>query len=315
MRSPPTPIAQHGGQWLAVSILVAIACMAPGHRAAAADAQTSEAALGALKLAQLEYRNGNYAEAARLFHRAYDLDPVGDYLFNAARAEQRVFDLDAADRDFARFLALPSGSDEGKRRARLHLEEVRATRDQLTRAKAVERKAVEARLRAEAEARQAAEEHASPTPTAPPPAATAAAADQPPAVGTPAATEAQVGAQALAPMDGSWKRPAGWAALGAGVLAAAAGAWLWLSVEADQRDLDARTADQDVEHKVVGIEWPDYERDQTRLNQLRPAAQALTAVGVVAAGLGGWWLATAPSADSSAAIGVGPGRLRFTLRF
>ena len=348
--TPPAARRPSSRRVFAVLVLTATLCAtAPRMGSAATDPQAAEAALGALKLAQLEYRDGHYAEAARLFYRAYELDPIPGYLFNAARAEQRSFKLDAAEAAFERFLALPTGSAEAMRRARLHLDEVRATRDQMARAKAEGRTELEAKLRAEAEVRDAAADQATasdalgarpdgaktdgtktdgaktdgnkaapggqrPVAAAGATPATAAPATMP---ATPDSTANQVRAPArvASAPSGGWKRTAAWSGLWGGVIAAAAGTWLWLGVEADQRDLNALTAKLDIEDKVVGVSWGDYERTQSELNRRRPVSQGLTAVGVVAAGIGGWWLVRAGPQSASATIGVGPRRVQLAWSF
>ncbi len=100
----------------------------PSERAAVANPTAGKAAMD---LARFHYGNRDYAQAARLFHQAYGLDPVPESLFNAARAEQRAFELDDAERDFRAFLALDAISDESRKRAQVHVTEVQETRARL----------------------------------------------------------------------------------------------------------------------------------------------------------------------------------------
>ncbi|MCB9740714.1 MAG: hypothetical protein H6747_15730 [Deltaproteobacteria bacterium] len=74
------------------------------------------------------YDADRFAEAARLFHTAYGLEPLPVYLFNAARAEQRGLQLAEAERDYLRLLALPDLPAEMRDRVALHLDEIRTTR-------------------------------------------------------------------------------------------------------------------------------------------------------------------------------------------
>lgn len=233
-----------------------------------AEASKPVAAQVLMSQAQAEYGAGHHDHAAQLFRRAYDLDPKPEYLFNAARAEQRAFKLDAAEHDFAAYLSLAAATDEGKRRARVHLQEVRATRQQLQQAMA-------------------------------------------------GRSASQLGSLANAQPElatAAWRRPAGWVVAGAGLLAVAAGAWIWGAVEQDQEALDGRVADRDFEGKIIGIDWTDYERQQRNLNRLRPTAQALTGGGVCVIGLGVYLLASSGE-QRHVALLVSSERVAFSLRF
>ena len=80
--------------------------------------------MGALRMANLHYQEGRFQKAAELYHDAFKTHPEPAFLFNAARAEMRDFQLDAAERDFRRYLELPGVDEAGQRRANVHLDEI-----------------------------------------------------------------------------------------------------------------------------------------------------------------------------------------------
>lgn len=84
--------------------------------------------MGALRMANLHYQEGRFRKAAELYHDAFKTYPEAAFLFNAARAEMRDFQLDAAERDFRRYLELPGVDAAGQRRAHVHLDEIAAYR-------------------------------------------------------------------------------------------------------------------------------------------------------------------------------------------
>ena len=73
-----------------------------------------------------KFKNGDYAGAAELMHRAFALDPKHfDYLYSAARAEQDGRMLDEAERDFVDFLKEAPATHRRSAEAQVHLAEVR----------------------------------------------------------------------------------------------------------------------------------------------------------------------------------------------
>ena len=125
------PTGRLGWARLAVAAL-AVALVIPAS-SAAAEGPAAEAAMGALKLARHHYGKGEYKRASALFHQAFELNPLADFLYNAARAEQRAFELDLAERDFKRLLELPDASAEVQRRSKLHLTEIAESRGAMAR--------------------------------------------------------------------------------------------------------------------------------------------------------------------------------------
>lgn len=89
------------------------------------------AAMGALKVAKHYYDKGDFEKAALRFHEAYKIHPNPAFLFNAARAEQRGFKLEAAERDFNEVLRRAKDPKMLKR-TRLHLAEIKAYRERLS---------------------------------------------------------------------------------------------------------------------------------------------------------------------------------------
>lgn len=104
----------------ALLLLPALARPAPGERSSIGNAESASG----VQTAHGHYRAGRYEKAARLYQAAYRLDGDPAALFNAARAEQRGFQLEAARRDFERYLKLVGSEDKGSARARLHLQEI-----------------------------------------------------------------------------------------------------------------------------------------------------------------------------------------------
>jgi len=90
----------------------------------AGDNSHKAAAMAALKVAKHYYKAKEFNKAAERFHEAYRIDPNPAFLFNAARAEMRAFKLNAAEKNFKRYLGLKGIDSEGRRRAKVHLEEV-----------------------------------------------------------------------------------------------------------------------------------------------------------------------------------------------
>ncbi|MCO4760217.1 MAG: hypothetical protein KC502_01855 [Myxococcales bacterium] len=102
----------------------------------ASSAEASKAAMAALSLANHHYKGGRFKKAAKLYHEAYGIDARAAFLFNAARAEMRGFAHVDAKRDFERYMALPTATDKGKQRARLHLSEIEAYQKRMAAAQA-----------------------------------------------------------------------------------------------------------------------------------------------------------------------------------
>ena len=123
---PAPPIAAR----LAVAVMLALALMGGRPTSAMAAPSPEQAAMDALELARHHYARKEYKEAAKLFHRAYDIHPLPEFLFNAGRAEQRAFQLDAAERDLRALLALPDLDPAVRKRASVHLTEVMETKTQ-----------------------------------------------------------------------------------------------------------------------------------------------------------------------------------------
>jgi len=110
---------------LVVAAAVATTALVP------APAHANEAAaMGALKLAKHYYDKGDFKKAAERFREAYGIHPNPAFLFNAARAEQRGFMLDDAERDFKEVLK-KSKDKTMRHRAEVHLQEIAAYRKQL----------------------------------------------------------------------------------------------------------------------------------------------------------------------------------------
>ena len=111
-----------------VATLLIVGVALPTAAVAAETDQRREAAMGALRMANLHYQEGRFRKAAELYHDAFRTYPEAAFLFNAGRAEMRDFQLDEAERDFRRYLELPGVDAAGRRRANVHLDEIAAYR-------------------------------------------------------------------------------------------------------------------------------------------------------------------------------------------
>jgi tetratricopeptide (TPR) repeat protein len=112
----------------AIALLVAAIVLVSAHaapRTAYGNDAQQKRAMAALEIAKQYYGEKDFKEAARLFHKAFSLDPKPAFLYNAARSEQRGFMLKEAQRDFQRILDLKDIDPETRKRSMVHLEEVR----------------------------------------------------------------------------------------------------------------------------------------------------------------------------------------------
>ncbi|MBP46731.1 MAG: hypothetical protein CMH53_02220 [Myxococcales bacterium] len=98
----------------------------------------STTALAANRLATHHYAKGEFKQAAKLYLEAYKINPKASYLFNLARSEMRDFQNEHAKKNFQQYLERKDTSAKGRKRARLHLEEIAAYQSRL---KAAESKA------------------------------------------------------------------------------------------------------------------------------------------------------------------------------
>ena len=243
-----------------------------------ADAET-QAAMGALALAKHHYKNGRYKEAGKLFHQAYAIDPLLGFLFNAARAEQRAFQLDLAASHFRQVLALKNADARTLERAKFHLAEVLELQQRLAAERESARKAPAGGTKAgEGKTVQSAAIAAAP--------ATA-----------PAATAADL--STAAPGAATWKTPAGYAALGVGALGVGAWVILLLSTQGDADDLNAALAEKDTSGKIDGVSSAEYTAQKESLESRQLLGAVALGVGIASIGAGTWMLMTRPNAGSA----------------
>ncbi len=264
----------------------------------AADASREKAAFGALELAKLHYKEGRYEQAAKLFHQAYQIHPIPGFLFNAARAEQRAFKLDAAQKDYQRVIDLKDVDAETKRRAQLHLKEIIETRKHF---------GVKGRKPGEAAA-------TAPTKTPPKKVSPEAKAPSKAPPKTPvkavSAPNPPPGVSKEAPSP--WNKPAGWASLGVGLIAAGLGGVMWAGVESDQAALTKETDKRDSSDKIPDLEWNEYTAEQDQLNSDRKLWAVSTFAGVAVASAGAYLL-WGMSDGGDVALMPGPTGRSFTL--
>ena len=264
------PIGRLGWARVAAAALAVVLVVPAG--GAAAEGPAAEAAMGALKLARHHYGKGEYKRAAALFHQAFELNPLADFLYNAARAEQRAFELDLAERDFKRLLQLPDASAEVQRRSKLHLAEIAESRGAMARRE----KEVRARLAKDSAAQ---------------------------------ADDAKLAAVAVPKRsDGvGWQAPTGWALSGLGAVTLGAAAWLAVSAVSDQDALDKRTA-KDAYGLIRGISLADYQARKTGIDGQIDLSRILVGAGAAATVAGVWLLWRSPGKGSARLVPMAGGR-------
>lgn len=178
-----------------------IAVVAAAWISASAAAQSAPTVPSAFERAAGHFKAEQYDLAAPLFHEAYKADPRPVFLFNAALAEQRAGQLEAARRHFEAVLAIEGVHPKIAERSRAALAEI----DQVS---------------------------AKPVASEPPPAVKPQGA--PPAAPSPPPRVKQE-----EPPQG-WRSPVGWGGVGVGVLLAGVGGWMVSVALADDQALRDR---------------------------------------------------------------------------
>ncbi|MCB9739729.1 MAG: hypothetical protein H6747_10710 [Deltaproteobacteria bacterium] len=205
----------------------------------------------------------DYAVAARLYHRAFALDPSqSGYLYSAAVAEMKAGDHAAARRDFERVVAAFPADDRFVGRARERL----------------------AQLDAAARPPQ-------PSITAPPtttPPITAPPATAPPATAPPTEPKPAAPAPALkATPDTGWtaRGVAGWSLIGAATVGVGIGAALGWRALGDRQTLKDTYFDSKTE-RYVGITVDALNSRESAINNQITQAWVVGGIGVGAAAIG-----------------------------
>lgn len=228
------------------------------------DAANGKASKAMQEVATAEYKASDFKKAAEHFHTCFDVDPKNlDCLFNAARAEQRSFALDKAEEDFKKFIELAAPEDQGRKRALVHLDEIKELRTRLTpekdRPKAAEAVAVVAK----------APEAVATAPTAP--------VETPP----------------------TWRKPAAWGVAGLGAVVAVIGVAFLVGAKGEQADLDKKVGDTSGDSKVTTIDYATYSKSQNDINSSLVTADVLVGVGLGLAAAGTYFALTAPAATGT----------------
>lgn len=247
--------------------LFAGAALLPGTALAGAGDQASSEETAAAKTleksAYEHYKAKRYRMAAQLYHAAFAMNGDPNGLFNAARAEQRGFVLDAAQADFERFLTLAPAGHDGIRRAKVHLQEI-----------------TEAKAALAGKSGQAGAHGSVPAPVQ--------AADE-------AEGLTEKGAAAA-----DWRRPAAWGAVGLGALGVGLGAWWLVSGLQDSGDLDDRL--DATRAGDTSLSYSEAQAENERINSTLVRGYVAAGVGVVAAGVGGWLLFQGQAGDQVAVV-------------
>jgi len=254
----------------------------------AADAPPSQAAMQALGLAKYYYGKGDFKEAAKLFHRAFAIDPRPEFLYNAARAEQRGAMLDDALKHYREVLRMKAVSPRVIQRTQLAIKEIEGVQRLVAKARAEGRRAEPAARPARPGGKELE-------------GVGAVKAAGPAGAVTPTV---------VAGSGGRWKRSAAMPVLGGGVAVVAIGAYIALATMGEQADLDDRVATKAPDGRVIGIDKQTYKTEQERLNRNATISAATLGVGAVAVGVGAWMVATQPGAKVTLAPArVGPSGL------
>jgi len=237
---------------------------APPAKADSGDAAAADrAAMGALAMAKHLYKQGKYKKAAAFFRQAYDVKPIPEFLFNAARAEQRGYLLREAERDFLVLLARPNLDATMRRRAKIHLKEVREALAHTTRLKAEAADARAQASRARANAKQA-------------------------------TMDARM--RKNAEKSGQWTNRLKWPVLGIGVAALGFGTWSLLNAAASQSDLDTHI-DPDTGKFRPTITVAEARSQQSSINGGYFTGWVSAGLGAALLGVGTWLLSS--ESDSS----------------
>lgn len=248
--------------FLAAVWLVALAPMDHAY-ARPSDAEREKAALTILQDAKAQYDKGQFGEAAAAFKVAFGMTDNPAYLFNHARAAQRGKQLDVAEKAFEAYLKHARADDKGKRRAKVHLAEIREMKAVLARATVAEAAAKkEAARRAELEKKRKA-----------------------------AAAEAVARKKAEEAAGLGWKRTTALASWGVGAAGLGVGTWLALSAASERQDAEDAIASYPTHRDYVSA-VDDAKRKAV-------IGYATLGAGAVIAGVGTWlWLDGAPETTS-----------------
>jgi hypothetical protein len=265
-RRLPHPIAFQ--QFLAAVLCTAVLGFS-GH-AHAANKPSNKAVAKARQLAVVAKERAKakrFDLAAEMFHEAFVMNPnAWAFLFSAARCEQLHGVLDDAKRDYTRYLSYSKGDHGLRARAQGFLMEVEAA---LMKRKAAKAQAVDDQATAQAQADSAAEAKRKET--------------------------GSKGAQAALTSNNT----KAYALLGVGGAALGVGAFLLVKAAGDQSDLDAKMATLGAGGKITGITLEQAQELQDSAELSRNLGVGALITGAVVAGVGGYLLATAPTARAA----------------
>jgi hypothetical protein len=224
-----------------------------------------------------KYRARDYEAAGQLFLDAFELSGRPAQLRNAAKAYEEGSFLSRALDLWVRYKDLSGVNRDERAEAEAHI----ALIQEKQRNESIARSAVEAARSAELarrdaeSARKAAEEAK----------ATRVETGAPASEGTPAG---------------------GWVLAGAGGVMAITGVALWFVAKDQLSDLDARLATTNEQGLIVGTTPAAKDKDVSRINGQRIAAEVLIPVGAAAAVGGALWLIVGSSSPVEASVTVTP---------
>ncbi|MBM4345990.1 MAG: hypothetical protein FJ100_21665 [Deltaproteobacteria bacterium] len=282
----------------ALACAVAVAPMSVG--ASSPGRATVEGALASE--AEGEYIAGRFKQAAILFHRAFEQRQDVGYLYSAGRAEQQAGLIDEALATYATVLRLAPKASEFARKAKLHLDAIKAKR-------AAVPVPPGAPPGAAPSAAPAVDLPPSPTPVAAPAPATPVAAAPVPVAPVAAVPVAAAAATTLA-IDDDVPRT-GWWWLAGGAALAVGGAGLAWSSWSDVRKADAAVTAASPADKPLAA--ADYKAAAQASRGPIIGGWVAAGLGAAAAAFGGWSLrrgasglgvTLAPGPANGLAVGV-----------
>ena len=301
MKVPPISTSRYSWCRPAVSIVlqtVALATLfapavswADDERATGSDAAGRELR----EAAKVHYDARRYEKAATLYHAAFDVTRNPAYLFNAARAEQRAYQLDKAERDFNTYIRVAPSDSDGITRARLHLSEIHDARS------AFAKQGKEGKP-SDPPAEQEGKPSGAPSlPAEKKPAAPSTVMQPAPFPPRPANAEAGSG----------WRGPVGWAGVGLGVAGVAIGAWVLVDADLASTDLDKKLYAQG----GPSLSYAAADAETRRINERLLLGWGVAGAGVVCVAAGTWLLLRGDDDRTVLAPTVAPGRIGFVLHF
>lgn len=289
-----------GKIWLLVGLVALSATVAAPRTATAKPAQADESEAEASFVAKQAidyYKNGDPLMAADLYRRAYRIDPSKpEYLFGAARAEQKAGKAQEALVAYQMVMALLPSTDPLAKKSKTAIAEIQAA--------AAAKPATPAAPTTPTQTVEPVRTPEPPAPAQPAPGTETAPSSPDPDPAPPGALRpipvapqaARVADVTRPAPEAAWKQPVGWTLVATGGAAVLTGAVLAVIAASGKSSLEANKLPDGTHYDPTKITADEIRSQQTAINGQVTGAVICGAVGVVAAGVGTWALLTAPSA-------------------